>query len=59
VLVNIDHLKVIIGDNVMCLSLYVDYLTQCFRSDNIANFDLQGRQHPKKKVIMHVQSVFH
>ena len=45
---NVDHLKVNTGNNVMHLFLYVDYLTPSFRSDNIANFDLQGRQHPKK-----------
>ena len=57
---NVDHLKVNIGNNVMRLFLYVDflapcfrsdnidYLTPCFRSDNIANVDVQGRQHRKK-----------
>ena len=45
----VNHLKVNIGNNVMHLFLYVDYLTLCFRSDNIENFVLQGRQHPKKK----------
>jgi hypothetical protein len=47
--VNVDHLKVNTGNNVMRLFLYADYLTPCFRSDNIASVDLQGRQHQKKK----------
>jgi len=47
--VNINHIKINIGNNVMHLFLYVDYLTPCLWSDNIASVVLQGRQHPKKR----------